>query len=199
MKSIFIDVETTGTDPAKHGLVQLAGAMFVDGKLADSFNIKAKPFPGDVIEDEALKVNGLTPLELAAYPEPRQAYREFTALLSKHCDKFDRSDKFHFIGYNADFDSDFVRRFFEKNGDNYFGSFFWFPVLDVSKLAGIRFMSNRHKLANFRLMTVAEYCGIEIDQAQAHDALYDIRITMRIFKKLTKDLALFEFAAPDVA
>jgi DNA polymerase III subunit epsilon len=195
MKTIFIDCETTGTDPAKNALVQMAGAMFIDGTLVEQFDIKSRPFPGDVLDDEALQVNGLTPLELSAYPDPRHAYRDFAALLSKHCDKYNRADKFHFIGYNADFDSDFIRRFFEKNGDNYFGSFFWYPALDVSKLAGIRFMSSRHKLPNFRLMTVAEACGIEIDPAQAHDALYDIRITMRIFKKLTKDLALFEFAA----
>jgi DNA polymerase-3 subunit epsilon len=195
VKLLFIDCETTGTNPDKHGLVQLAGSIFVDGLKVDQFNLKAAPFPADVIEDEALEVNGLTHAALSEFPNPSVSYRSFTRLLGRHCDKFDRADKFHFIGYNADFDSDFVRRWFEKNGDKYFGSFFWWPILDVSKLAGIRLMSQRHHLANFKLMTVARYMGIEVDESQAHDAFYDISLTMEIFKVLSRDLPLLNHMA----
>ncbi len=198
MKLIFVDVETTGTDPVKHGLVQLAGQMFVNGKMVERFNIQSAPMPGDKIDDEALKVNGLTPLDLSMFQPARAAYMSFQPLLAKHCDKYNRADKFHFIGYNADFDADHVRSWFEKNGDVYFGSFFWWPVLDVSKLAGMRLMGKRHHLPNFKLMTVAKYCGIPVDENLAHNAMYDIDITMRLWKILGESLTPLDFAAAGI-
>jgi len=193
MKCLFIDVETSGTDFNKHALLQLAGSIFVDGKQVDTFNLQSAPFPGDVLEDEALEVNGLTREMIATFPDPKTTYRSFTSLLSKHCDKYQRADKLHLLGYNADFDAAFLRRWFEKNQDKYFGSFFWWPILDVSKLAGIRLMSTRHQLENFKLITVAKHMGITVDEEKAHDAMYDIQLTMEIARILIKDMPALKF------
>lgn len=192
MKFCFIDVETTGTDPKKHGLVQLAGKFVVDGKVVEKFNINAAPFPGDVIEAEALAVTGLTEEIIRAYPNPRESYRAFVRMLGQHCDKFKRSDKFQFVGYYADFDAGQVRSWFEKNNDQYFGSWFWMPVLDVAKLAGVRLMEKRHHMSDFRLLTVAKFLGLEVDPEKAHDADYDIDLTIQIFKQLTQDLGFLD-------
>jgi DNA polymerase-3 subunit epsilon len=188
MKYCYIDCETTGTDPQKHGLIQMAGKIAVDGKIVETFDIKAKPFPDDKIEEEAMEVNKVTKEMLRNYPTPREAYRQFMAVLERNCDKYRRTDKYFFVGYNGDFDADHVRAFMQKNGDNYFGSFFWFPVLDVAKLAGVRLMDQRDKMVNFRLMTVAQYLGIPVDDEKTHEAMYDIELTMKIFAKLTRDL-----------
>jgi len=63
---------------------------------------------------------------------------------------------------------------------------------DVAKLARILLMEKRHQMPDFKLMTVAKFLGIEVDPEKAHDAMYDIDVTMRIFEMLTKDLALME-------
>ena len=108
MKHIFIDTETTGTDPEKHGLIQIAGDIFIDGKHVERFDYRACPFGRDVIDEQALEVNGLTLDEISAFSPPKNTYLNFSDLLSKHCDKYRSSDKYHFIGYNADFDAKFA-------------------------------------------------------------------------------------------
>lgn len=192
MKFCFIDTETTGTNPKENGLVQLAGRLVVNGKVVDEFNINSAPFSTDVIEERALEVTGLTREIIQAYPHPRESYLDFTKKLGRHCDKYKRSDKFQFVGYYGDFDHGMVRSWFEKNEDTYFGSWFWNPVLDVAKLAGIRLMEKRHQMQDFKLMTVAKFLGIEVDPSKAHYAMYDIDVTMRIFKQLTQDLGFLE-------
>jgi DNA polymerase-3 subunit epsilon len=181
LKTIFIDCETTGVDPQRHGLVQIAGSVVIEGLAVDNFNITMAPMPGDRVDPEALSVNGLTELDLATFQPARDAYVLFQQLLSARCDKFNRTDKFHFIGYNGDFDAAFVRRWFEKCGDKYFGSFFWWPTIDVAKLAGLHLMRKRHLMPDFKLKTVAKYCGIAVDDSRLHDAAYDIHLTQQLF------------------
>jgi DNA polymerase III epsilon subunit-like protein len=51
MKYIFLDTETTGTDPVKNGIIQLSGIIVVPDVLADGaeekFDLKMQPFPAD--------------------------------------------------------------------------------------------------------------------------------------------------------
>lgn len=192
MKYCFIDTETSGTDKQKSALLQMAGKLVIDGKIVETFDIKSAPFTNDVIQEEALVVNGLTEMIIRSYPPPAEAYRQFSKMLGGHCDKFKRSDKFQFVGFNGDFDADMVRSWFEKNNDTYFGSWFWWPVLDVGKLAAIRLMEKRHHMANFKLLTVCDFMGLEVDPNKAHDAMYDIELTMRLFEVCTRDLAYIE-------
>lgn len=200
MKSCFVDCETTGLTE-NHGIIQIAGALFNDATLLETFNIRMRPFDTDRIEDEALAVNGVTREQLATFQHSNAGYKEFQRILGKHINKYDRSDKAHFIGHNADFDADMIRAWFKKNMDDYFGSWFYYPILDVSKLAGIRLMRERHTLQNFKLMTVAKHLWLVTDEeveAGAHDAMLDVRITMRMFKLLTRDLSLFGFKGQEL-
>ena len=192
VKYFFVDTECTGVDPKKNGVIQIAGRIVINGKVVERFDIRAKPFPDDVIEDEALAVNGITREQMETFQAPREAYRQLTAILSRHCDKFKRSDKFHFVGYFGDFDANMIRSWFEKNNDVYFGSWFWSPILDVAKLAGVRLMEKRHQMINFKLLTVATWLGLDVDPTKAHDADYDIDLTMRVFKLCIQDLAFLE-------
>ena len=64
MKIIYIDVETTGLGCPESGLVQLAGAIELDGEVVERFDFHMRPFPEDAISDEALAVNGLTRTDL---------------------------------------------------------------------------------------------------------------------------------------
>lgn len=192
IKTFFCDVETTGTDPKIHGLIQLAGAIYDEQRLVESFNLSMRPFDADVVEDEALEVNGRTREQIAAFSDPVLVYRDFVDRLSVAVDRYDRTDKMHFVGYNANFDEDFVRKWFQKCGDEFFGSYFWFPVIDVCQIAGFRLMRDRAHLRNFRLMTVAEHFGIEMPGGNPHDAMHDVRVTMRLFKKLRSDLPYIE-------
>lgn len=190
MKFCFIDTETSGTDKEKSAMLQLAGKIVIDGKVVETFDIKSAPFEGDIIEPKALEVNGLTEMLIRANQSPGPAYRQFLGILGKHCDKYDRTDKFQFVGFNADFDADMIRSWFAKNNDVYFGSWFWWPVLDVAKLAALRLMEQRHTMANFKLLTVAHALGLDVEEAKAHDASYDIDLTMRVFDTCIQGLTV---------
>lgn len=184
MKVIYIDVETTGIPFPQSGLVQLAGAIEIDGEVRRHFNFRMRPFPGDVVSDEALALNGLTLADLETYDEPATVFEQFVAMLGEYIDRYDRADKFHFVGYNAQFDADHLRAWFEKNNDQFFGSWFWHPPVDVMALAAIVLMPNRAALDNFRLPTVATMLGLVVDEDKTHDALYDMHLTRELFHQL---------------
>src|SRR3990167_10551452 len=148
-KLCFFDVETTRTDPRLNGIIQIAGMTCTlnDGKLeeGESFNLRVRPHLADTIEDAALEVNGVTREMLAGeeYRDPKEVHRWLEKIFGRHVDKFDRADKFFFVGYNARFDYDFLRAFFEKCGDKYFGSFFHFPPVDVMNMAVVHLLGQR--------------------------------------------------------
>jgi DNA polymerase-3 subunit epsilon len=75
----------------------------------------------------------------------------------------------------------FLRRFWEKNGDRYFGSWFWYPCLDVMLVWAQILQPVRGELANFKLPTVARHCGIDVDDSRLHDSQYDIELTRRLW------------------
>lgn len=190
MKKCFIDVETTGLDPEKNGLIQVAGIIEVPDlkaggsyQLVKTFSFSVKPFRGDLISKEALVINKLTTDDLEKFEEPIKIYGALTNLFSTFVDKFNKKDKMFFIGYNAGFDYNFMRKFWDKCGDKYFGSFFWFPYVDVMTLAMHRGMEIREEMPNFKLATVAKKFGLEVDEARQHEALYDISITKKLFEQ----------------
>jgi DNA polymerase-3 subunit epsilon len=186
MKHLFFDLETTGTDYKLHGIHQISGIIEIDGEYRQDFNFKVRPHAGDLINAEALKIGNVTLETIREYPEPKEIHSQFTKLLSKYVNKFDSLDKFFLCGYNnASFDTPFLRQWFEKCGDKYFGSWFWSHSLDVIVLATEHLKHHRHLMPNFQLRTVAKQCGIPVDEAKLHDALYDISLTKQIYDCIT--------------
>ncbi len=187
IKQCWIDVETTGLDKQKSGIIQLSGFLrqIENGKIKhlENFNFLMQPFQGSIITDEALEKQHRTREDILTYEVNRVGYQLFLQLLGHYVKKFDRTDKFHFVGYNANFDADFIRAWFEKLGDTFFGSWFWYPIIDVCVLTGEELMEHRNELKNFQLGTVAEYLGIKAD-GQLHDAFTDIKLTEQIYREI---------------
>lgn len=190
MKLIFIDVETTGLEHPDSALIQLSGLIEIDGEVRASFDYRIRPFPADIVAVEALSVNGLTREEIDGYDDPRAVFDEFTSLLAQFVDRYDRADKFHLVAYNAPFDSEHLRAWFAKNDDRFYGSWFWHPPIDVMGMAAVAAMPRRAHLENFKLVTVAKALGLIVDEAKAHDALYDIGLTRSVFQVLMRWLKL---------
>lgn len=185
MKECFIDVETTGLDPEKHGVIQVAGIIRPDHvDRVQIFDFRCKPFKNDLVNKEALALHNLKMEDLQTLEEPLKTYGALTNLFSTYVDKFNRGDKMLFIGYNAGFDYNFMRKFWEKAGDKYFGSFFWFPYIDVMTIAMLHLKEQRHTMKDFKLVTVARAFGLEVDETKLHEALYDISLTVFIYDKV---------------
>lgn len=185
-KLFFVDVETTGTDHTKHGLIQVSGTIEINGEEKEDFNVRIQPFPDDEIDEEALAVTGTSMEGLTDYMDPGEAYDKIIKLLDKYIDKYDKKDKFQMIGYNVRFDEDFIRAFFRKNGDVYFGSWFHWPSIDITNIIAYWYMGSRSKFKNYKLMTVAKKLGMKVDEERAHDAMYDIEITKKLYHGMSR-------------
>lgn len=187
MKTLFVDAETTGLDETKHAIWSLSGMIEIDGVEKDSFDLLVRPDPGDVVAKEVLEMNGWTMeqfREKMAGPDvisQAQAYQTLMRKYTKYVDKYDKQDKMHFAAFNATFDDRFKRRLWERNGDQYYGSLFWWPPVDVAILAGYHLRNVRHTLVNFKQETVAKHLGIEVP-GDAHDSLHDVRVMREIYR-----------------
>jgi DNA polymerase-3 subunit epsilon len=184
-KLFFYDLETTGVKFWKNGIHQISGKIVIDGETKETFNFKVQPHKDAIIEDEALAVGGITREDLANYKPMHEVYSELIAILSKYVDKYNKTDKFHLVGYNnASFDNQFFRAFFTQMGDNYFGSWFWADTHDVMVMASVYLASSRAKMPNFKLSTVAKEFDIDVLDESLHDALYDIELTEQIYNEI---------------
>ena len=187
MIEMFFDVETGGTDEKVNPILQLSGEIEIDGEAKERFDYKMKPFLGQVVEDVALEKNGIIRSEIEKFADPHNCYIQFTRMLSRYVDRFDRSDKITLIGYNSRFDDDFLREWFKNCHDKFYGSCFFWPALDVSNMVAVKYREVRSGFPNFKLMTVARVLGITVDESKAHDAVYDTLITKAVYLKCLDD------------
>jgi len=193
MKFFWVDTETTGLDPVKNGIIQIAGMMYVDGKKVESFNLKCKPHPDDEIEDEALKKNNTTREEIEAYPDPSDVYYELDDMLGKHVNRFDKMDKFFAAGKNVRFDLNFLHQFFLKNGkphpkqdcmgNPFFFSYVNSATFEVESLAMLYELKKGKKLfSSYKLQALCD--AMDVPLINAHDALADIQATRNLARVL---------------
>ena len=181
VKKIFYDVETTGLNKERCSIVQLSGCIELDGEVMEYFDFKMRPWNGAEFEPKALEMyesRGITMDEILSYPTPKEVFKNFQNLLCKYVKKYDRKDKFLLYGYNnRGFDDDFLRNFFTKMNDPYFGSFFHQNTIDVMVLASEYLHTVRPNMPNFKLSTVAEVLQFQVQHDLLHDAEYDIKLT----------------------
>lgn len=182
----FYDTETTGTDFRKHCIHQLSGFIEVDGEIYEEFDFKLSPHPKAIIEEEALKVSGVTLDEIKAYPDWKKVKGLICDMMAKYVNRFDRKSKMWLVGYNnRAFDDQFFRKLFELSGDEYFNSWFYSDSRDVLVLASEYLESRRIDMKNFQLHTVAEALGIVVEEEKLHDAMYDVYLTRQIYRIVT--------------
>ena len=187
MKTLFFDVETTGLSPAKHCLHQLSGIYLENGEEIKRIDIKVAPYEKAIIEDEALEVSKVTREELSQRQSFADGFKEFNVILDSWVNKFDKKDKIELVGYNnLAFDNNFLRGFFLINQCNYFGSYFHQQTRDVYALAVECLHPFRGELKDFKLTTVAKFLGVEVIDDNAHDAVYDVHLTIQVYVELRK-------------
>jgi len=180
-KLFWFDVETTGLDPIKHDIVQLAFLIEIDGKIIESKNMLMQPFNYNAIDQQALERQNRTLEEIKTYPVPRQVYQELISILEKYVDRYDTSDKFHNGGYNSKFDMEFLKQYFIKNGDSFFGSWFNYRSIDPLNLLHLLDGIGHVSLPDYKLETVCKHYKIPL---KAHDALSDITATRDLTKHI---------------
>lgn len=176
--------------PEQVGIVQVG--IHVVNELFDVIETESwnfQPFPSDMVDQKALEKNGLTEDQIVEWVSPLEAHSSMVDFLGGCMDKYNPADKAWFAGYNVQsFDYPLLRSWFNKCGDKFFGSWWWYPPLDVMNMAALLFLDTRVKLENFQLATVAREMGVSVDESMLHDADYDINITVQLFKMIVKTM-----------
>jgi len=181
MKLFFADTETTGLDPKIQEVFQFSFIIEVDGKVVEEADLKMKPQRPEAASPEALKVTNKTLKELASYPPRGETYKKMIEILSRHVDRYDKEDKFLWVGQNPGFDLPFMRAFFRECGDKYFGSWFDNRPADLISLGVALKARGIIDPVNFKLGTLCELFQVPL---KAHDALEDVRATRTVFRKM---------------
>lgn len=188
-KVLYFDTETTGLDPYKHALIQLAFAIEIDGVVKEVKSFHIQPLPNDVVEEEALKVNGITREQMAEFPPAEDVFGVMIDTFNTFIDPFDKTDKFYPAGFNVNFDMEFLSTWIKKMGNKYgIGSYcHWrmvdpFPIFHWLEFMGI------FQLENYKLATICQRFGIPLT---AHDAKSDILATREIIKRIETKVKLY--------
>jgi DNA polymerase-3 subunit epsilon len=184
-KIIYLDTETTGLDAKLCDIWQIGAIVEIDGEVVERRNFFMAPQKKARIEAGALKLQDKTKEDLYALPNRDKQFKIFKKMLNCYVSLFDKDDKFLIIGYNVQFDIQFLRQFWLSFGDKYFNSYFLVPAMDVMGLAGLYSVKYGIPFINFKLQTVCDFFGVSID---AHDAMSDIMATMKLYRILIQTI-----------
>lgn len=213
LKILYYDLETVALERDKDGCVfwQLSGCIEIDGEVVEEFNYLVNPGDEANYEDGCMEFNDLTIEQVKGYTHHAKVYEKFLALLEKHCNKYDKTDKMFLIGYNnISFDNPRLRDWFncidkiKANKYQTFGSYFWSNSIDVFPLLSLLFIKYRNVFENFKLETVGPKCA-ELglidkkfgENTNFHDAKFDIDITRALFHMLCNAFKLNVFDNPE--
>ena len=169
MRCLWFDVETTGLDPAKHGIIEIGCLVVISGTVRARLNLLMNPI-GKEIDSEALQVNGHTEQEIQLFPLPEVGVTQLTNQLARYVAK----EKLIPAGYNIDrFDIPFLKALFADHHVDY-SQFFSEQTLDLYRDLAVYEQAGFLNVPNHKLTTVAKSLGVNTDGA--HGASEDARI-----------------------
>lgn len=190
MIKFFYGLETTGVDFRKNSIIQLYCEIYNDEKFLASYEYFMRPHHNAIIELSALKANNRTQEEIMQFPFLFEVQEQFKKDMTQYVDRYNKFDKMIMIGFNnRNFDDNFMRKWFELCSDNFFGSFFHADSIDVMCLASEYLLDRRKYMPSFKLFRVAKELGIIVNEAELHDAKYDVKLTKRIYDVVTRRIA----------
>ena len=179
---LFYDTETSGLKPGVNALLQF-GAVEVDPITLEeiaTYDFKVKPHKGAIMDQEAAEVNGYKPENWLAAYEPAVAAHRINGIIKGK----------QLAGHNVKFDNGFLNALFNLCGGPLFFGFNLESVnLDsicTKSIATNKFNINRKESS---LWSLALKYGIVSpnDNRGYHDALYDAKLCLQIYRKLKDD------------
>lgn len=167
---LFIDLETTGLDPTKHEIIEVA-ALLVDGKtlqIKKEYETKVQPEHIETADKRALQIVGYSP------PAWEKAKPLKTVLL----DLNKLAPGGMIIGHNITFDWTILELAYRRFEIPWA---FDYHRLDVLSIAYAHALSDS-KIKQLRLEVLSDHFGIK--RKRAHRAMDDIKATYELFRKL---------------
>lgn len=173
----FIDTETTGTDPEKHEIIELAviiaRQVTREGKgptleIIEECEWKIKPLHIERAEEDALRINGYNEVDWMFAVDRKKAMEEFSK----------KTQSATFVSHNLVFDYGFVSKAFEETGVE---NRMHYAKIDTISLAFGR-LYDAPQAERFSLRALCEL--LKVENTKAHTALADTRALVQVYKKL---------------
>jgi DNA polymerase III epsilon subunit-like protein len=192
---VWVDLETGGVDENEHQITQFAAVatggppLFKEPEQDSEFERKVALVSGKWT-DEALKLQAYDPVVWKAEGKTVvEVLDDFDLWIKKHCHEAvsgrtgNRYQVAHMAGHNAGFDGRFLRAAAERN-DRWIRLTNWTGgIYDTLQLAKWYFLGRDEQPENLRLETLCKFFGISME---AHDALEDVRATIKIARRMIK-------------
>jgi DNA polymerase-3 subunit epsilon len=177
-KMIGFDTETTGLDPVNDRIIQLAACVYdpLAVKFGESFVVLCGS-DGVEMSRGAANTHGISPDQIVGLPSCDARLSQFVGWLERQT-----KDGCAFVAYNAPFDLAFLTAACKRIGFNA-GSFPIDPARVVDPLTFARTCWRTNKLS--------ELAGrLGVLQEKAHDALDDVKTTIKVLLHLSNKLDL---------
>lgn len=175
----FVDVETTGTDPQKHEVIELALVLVKqieregrgpEIKILGEYEWKIKPERIEDAEEEALRVNGYNEADWIFAVDLKNAMEDFNKKASGAT----------FVSHNLVFDYNFVMEGYKKSGVE---NTMHYGKLDTISIAFAR-LYDAPQADKFSLKFLCEL--LKVENSKAHTALADTKALVEVYKKLMR-------------
>jgi CBS domain-containing protein len=168
LDAIAIDTETTGLDPARARLVEVAGIRIAGGRLDEAATYRQLVRPDEPIPASSTRIHGIDDDAVTQAPGFADMWPAFSAFIADRV----------VIGHTLGFDLAVLKRECDRAG------LAWKRprALDTRLLAEVA----RPNLAGFSLDQVAAWLGVAVEER--HSALADAKTTARVFRALLPKL-----------
>ena len=209
-KMIVLDIETTGLDYWKHGIVSIGALCFENPK--QQFYEECRIDDEDEITKEALEINGFSEKEVK--DKKKQSQKQLIERFYSWADKQpERILAGHKVGF---FDMNFLKAKAEKYGIKIKTRFRSFDLCTLAQT--VYFQKNGKFLLDdlgenaMNLSKVLEFCGIpderilfheheKVKDGKSHNALEDCKLEVECFSRLLKGEYIFpeykQFPVPE--
>lgn len=178
---VWIDIETTGTDPRRHEIIEIAVKRTTwDLQVRTSFEAKVHPTRISTASPEALKVNNYSPDRWGGALTLGHALRHAHDAIVRVGDKTD--EPFIFAGQNVGFDLGFVLPEFESYGLTIEHADY--RKLNIDSLAWPLVMAGL--IDKPKLEVICGYLGISNDGQ--HTAMVDVDRAIEVYRRISHHL-----------
>jgi len=165
---VVLDLETTGLDPTRHEIIEIAAIRYRKGMTTQE-TLQALVKPTKKVPDKITKITGITQAMLDKEGEPlAQVLPQFTEFIGS----------LRLVTFNAEFDMAFLEAAYEKHG----------IVKPVNQVSCALKMARRAwpRRKSFRLEHLANDGAFA--EGKAHRALEDARRALIVYAAATAEL-----------
>ena len=168
---VFVDLETTGLDQERHGIIEIGCIFETDGQReAEDFQALANP--GNVEHsEEAAKIHNISQETIAAAPSLYEVLQRFDSRCANEA---------IISGWNTKFDEAFLYKAYQRYGIPWRFDYHIFDVWSLYKRSQL--LGQLPADLHLGLGTVAQHYNIVRENEDHHRALTDIEWTWRLYR-----------------